>query len=87
MNEQQLRICEAFANGRVGVERGNAPPDEGFREVWLPKLAGRYIRPDGMPDHGYATPAEAMVAGSAFKQACRDALRRRNQGDDQWLKR
>jgi hypothetical protein len=62
-----------FAAARVGVRRVNAGPEERFREVFRPTLAGEFVSPKGMPLYGYATRPEAAEGGRRFRDACRTA--------------
>lgn len=59
--------AKVFAGGRCTAERFCKPPEQKFAEAWYPKIAGLYVRPDGMPEHGYDTKAEALDGARWFK--------------------
>jgi hypothetical protein len=69
-----LILARRFASGRVTVSAHFSPPSEGCEPRYSPKVAGRYVRPDGMPLHGYLTREAARKGGLAYKRSCREWL-------------
>lgn len=67
------RLARKFARGRVTVDGSYcAPPEQGFKQVFRPRVAGAFVRPEGMPKHGYMSREEAVAGGKRFRQECRD---------------
>lgn len=64
-------LCRRFARGRVTVQRGSWPEPQGFMDRFYPRVAGRNVRPHGMPHDGYRTRAEAIAGGEAFRAECK----------------
>jgi hypothetical protein len=74
LNKEALEKARKFATGRCRVSRGHAGPETGFAIRWLPKIAGEFVRPAGMPDEGYTTPELALAGAHSFKRACAACL-------------
>lgn len=69
-----VMLAKEFANGRASAQRCHTPPEDGFREVWRPTVAGRAVRLSDAPEHGYASRQDALVAGVEFRRQCRSWL-------------
>ena len=67
MTDSVIERAKFFASGRCTVERFCKPPEQMFAETWYPKIGGQYVRPDGMPQYGYDTRAEALEGAREFK--------------------
>lgn len=70
-----------FANGRCGVRKCNAPPDQNFAVRWRPTVAGLYVRLSNTPEHGYEQRGAALDAARRYKCECRVALTTGNKID------
>ena len=67
MEADVLERAKMFAAGRCTAARFCKPPEQKFAETWYPKIAGQFVRPDGMPKFGYDTRAEAIAGAREFK--------------------
>lgn len=78
---EMVERAKVFARGRCSVERWCKPPEQQFAETWYPKVGGHYVRPDGMPKHGYDTRAEALAGARWFKAYAASLLADDTQGE------
>lgn len=66
--------CERFAKARADARQALVGPDlMTARSVWLPRLAGSFVRLSDEVE-GYQTRAEAIAAAQRFRAACREHL-------------
>ena len=76
MAEDMITRAAFFANGRCTAVKFCKPPEQQFAETWYPRIGGQFVRPEGMPQHGYDTRAEAIEGARWFKAYARDVLQR-----------
>lgn len=66
-------LIALFAAGRATAVRMNRGPDEGFAQIWLPKVAGRHVRLS-RDIYDYPDRASALNAARNYRDLCRRTL-------------
>ena len=77
MTKTQRALSRRFADARASAGQITLGPDQRFRRVYMPRLAGEFVRNPDDPEHGFETRDLALRAARAFRHRCWAALGRK----------